>query len=151
MRLDQGQNRQAATFFIAWGILLYLCPLAGCGGPPGSTKTTGSVDITITYGGEAVIGAEVHLMQLGKGEASSGTLDEAGKVKLSNVVVGDYSVMVQPPQLSTPDNPVPEQEYPNIPEKFRDYATSPLKAEVNEGANDFKFDLKESEQGEDKE
>lgn len=115
--------------------------LAGCGGSV-EAKKKAEVTITVTYGGTPVTEGDVRLMMTGKGEGAAGTLNEAGKVELQEVVLGNYSVAVTPPE-GTPDNPAPKKEYPNIPKQFRNVQQSPLKADVKPGANEFTFDLKQ--------
>jgi len=70
-----------------------------------------------------------------------GLLNESGQVALSDVVLGDYAVVVTPPE-GTPDNPAPQKEYPNIPKRYRNLQDSPLKADVKAGRNEFTFELK---------
>lgn len=123
--------------------LLFLClVMVGCGGAE-NVKKRASVTIKITHDGSPVTEGEVRMMMTGKGEAAMGNLNESGQVELTDVVLGNYSVAVAPPELATPDNPAPKKDYPNLPKQYRDLSKSPLKAEVKAGSNEFTFDLKD--------
>lgn len=131
-------------------VLAMICgSLMGCSGSPHSDNPTAPATITITYGGEAVTGAQVDLNNDQTGLGAGGTLDSNGKVVLTEVPLGQYVVTVLPPEgnplPSETGEPAPatEQRH-NVPEKVRSPQTSPLKVEVKEGANDFTFDLKDS-------
>lgn len=121
------------------GAVLLLC---GCGsGEP--EKVTGTVTIKITSGGDTVTAGAVQLVAPGEGKGAFGQLNEQGVVQLENVETGDYTVTVVPPAPLDPDpeNPSPPADHSNIPAAVRDQTTSPLKATVSEGNNDFTFDL----------
>lgn len=124
------------------GMMFLSLIMVGCGGAD-NAKKRGSVTVTITHDGSPVTEGEVRLTMTGKGEAAIGKLNESGQVELTDVVLGNYTVAVLPPELATPDNPAPRKDYPNLPEKYRDITKSPLKAEVKAGGNDFTFDLKD--------
>jgi hypothetical protein len=55
------------------------------------------------------------------------------------ILVGDYQVTVMPPVIESPGSkafgPMTVREYPNIPLKYRNPRTSPLKVSVVEGDN----------------
>ena len=135
------QRIELPKAFLAVVLMIAGSTLAGCGGSV-ETKKKADVTITVTYGGDPVTEGDVRLMMTGKGEGAAGTLNEAGKVELQEVVLGNYSVAVTPPE-GTPDNPAPKKDYPNSPAKFRNVQQSPLKAEVKAGTNEITFDLKE--------
>ncbi len=126
---------------ITLGMMFLSLIMVGCGGAD-NVKKRGSVTLTITHEGSPVTEGEVRMMMVGKGEAAVGNLNESGQVELTDVVLGNYTVAVLPPELATPDNPAPKKDYPNLPNKYRDISKSPLKAEVKAGSNDFTFDLK---------
>lgn len=115
--------------------------LTGCGGASEESKKRADVTFTVTYAGTPVTEAELRLMMIGKGEGAMGILNESGQVVLSDVVLGDYAIVVTPPE-GTPDNPAPKKEYPNIPKQYRSLKDSPLKADVKAGDNEFTFELK---------
>lgn len=116
--------------------------LSGCGGgASGEAKQRADITITVTHAGAPVTEAELRLMMIGKGEGAMGILNESGQVELSDVVLGNYAVVVAPPE-GTPDNPAPKKEYPNIPKQYRSLNDSPLKADVKADDNEFTFELK---------
>ncbi len=115
--------------------------LTGCGGAVEESKQRADITVTVTHAGAPVAAAELRLMMIGKGEGAMGLLNESGQVALSDVVLGDYAVVVTPPE-GTPDNPAPQKEYPNIPKRYRNLQDSPLKADVKAGRNEFTFELK---------
>ncbi len=128
-------------------LLLSFIALSGCGSPPGADKKTGSVEITVTYGGEPLSNGAISLSIAKEGKGSSGNLDAEGKVTLSNIEIGNYTVTVGLPSPETEAEqsaPKDESAYKNIPKKFRSQSTTPLKAEVKKGEkNSYTFDLKE--------
>lgn len=129
------------------GVLgMSLSVLLGCGGAPGDDKITGSVEISVTFAGEPVPEGSVQLSIPEQGKATGGDLDVDGNLSLAEVEVGNYIVFIAPPPEAPPeaDKPASAQEdYENIPPKYRSESTSPLKAEVKEGENKFSFELKE--------
>lgn len=134
------QRFEMPNAFLAVMLLTVVTTLAGCGGAEEGKKKA-EVTITITHKGSPVTEGDVRLMMSGKGEGAMGTLNESGQVELQEVVLGNYSVSVTPPE-GTPDNPIPKKEYPNIPKQYRTLQESPLKADVKAGTNEFTFDLK---------
>tara|TARA_R110002095_G_scaffold154388_6_gene134191 strand:- start:121 stop:513 length:393 start_codon:yes stop_codon:yes gene_type:complete len=122
---------------------------AGCGShQPGSDKPRESITIAITYGGEPVTEGMVNLENTTTGEGGGGELDAQGVATIPNVVLGEYTVTIIPPDPD-PVPPAPGQPaakiktYSNIPPEFRTSNKSTLKAEVKAGSNELKFDLKE--------
>ena len=133
---------------VVLGGLLLSGLLAGCGGDTGPQKPQGDATVTITYGGAPVTAGRVDLVNDQTGEGGGAELDENGQATLSGVTQGSYTVTVVPPP---PENPAPipgqpapvEKQYANIPKKFRQAATSPLRADVKDEAAEYSFDLKE--------
>ncbi|QDT45592.1 hypothetical protein Pan241w_57180 [Gimesia alba] len=121
-------------------LFCWACLITGCGGEP-EAKKRADVTITVTHEGTPVTEAEVRMMQVGKGEGAVGMLNESGQAELTEVVLGSYTVTINPPE-GTPDNPAPQKEYPNIPKQYRNLKDSPLKADVKAGDNEFTFELK---------
>jgi hypothetical protein len=64
------------------------------------------------------------------------------------VVVGDYLVEIKPLMVLVDTNPgqsppaPTEKRAPNIPQKYRQQGSTPLKVSVKEGMNDQNFDMK---------
>ena len=131
------------------GLLLLICFIsAGCGGedtPPISTVTG-----RVTFGGEPVgEGSISFLSEDGKG--GNAELQEDGTFSLTSqygegIQAGSYKVMISPPPdeafvaIDDPNPPAPK-EYPQIPEKYRSYATSGFTAEVGDDSRSFDFDM----------
>ena len=128
------------------GVALCCGFLAGCDSGAGAGKQTGNVTITVTYEGKPVADGRVDLDNVKGGSAGGGELSKEGIVKITDLPVGEYSVIVVPP-LPTPQVPgeayVKPSERLDIPEKFRASTTSPLKATIKTGSNEYKFELKE--------
>lgn len=123
--------------------------LLGCTQSPGSDKPRSGTTIAISFAGEPVTTGSVNLENSETGEGGGGELNADGIAKITNVVLGNYTVTILPPD---PDPVPPEpgqpavkiQVYKNIPNKFRTGKTSPLKVEIKDGENKFEFDLKEA-------
>lgn len=142
MKCHQKQSGVLRRKLLVGSFLLCLSLTVGCSKGPES----GSVTITVTSGGAPVTEGSVQMIIAKEGKAAGGELDSAGKASLSEVEVGSYVVYVTPPSEAPPvagqAPPVPKN-YDNIPAKYRSESTSPLKAEVKKGGNEFTFDLKE--------
>jgi len=136
------------TWILSAGLTALAGVLAGCGSTPHSEIPTASVAITVTHGGEAVTDGQVDLNNDQTGLGAGGELDGEGKVVLSAVPLGEYTVTVLPPDA---DPLPPESGRPakgskpasRIPAKVRNPRTSPLKVQVKDEENDFRFDLKD--------
>ena len=117
--------------------------LAGCGG---EGNPVGTVSGTVTFQGQPVTEAQVSFRSSETGRGNIATLDSAGEFSLPEALaVGSYTVSITPPAPPAPDmdagpQPPPKQ-YANIPQKYRSELTSPLKADVKEGENQFPFEL----------
>ncbi len=115
----------------------------GCGG--GGTPV-GSVSGTVTSQGQPVTEAQVSFRSSETGKGNIATLDSSGEFALPEALeVGTYTVSVTPPAPPAPDmdagpQPPPKQ-YDNIPREYRSELSSPLKAVVEEGENQFPFEL----------
>ena len=131
--------------------VLLMMPLlaAGCGVPrPHAGKPRADVVVTITYGGTPVTEGLVDLRNEETGEGGGGELNRQGIAVIPGVVLGSYTVTVVPrPPIVVPGDEAratpPAEDAPNIPEKFRIAATSPLRATVEEGSNQLTFDLRD--------
>lgn len=140
-------RRLLSRFFVL--LILSSGLLLGCGrGGPHSGKPTAPVTVTVTYGGEPVTEGRVDLSNEQTGEGGGGELNGQGVATIPGVVLGNYAVIVIPPepQLVPAETGAPapaKKEHPNIPAKFRSLNSSPLKVEVKKDSpNQFKFELK---------
>ena len=130
---------------IAWINIAALSLVAACNqGPP-----MGTVRGKVTFKGQPVKEGRVTLLnptQGGTYEALIGT--EGAYAVVGGVAVGDYIVEISPLMElkdtdpgKTPPAPV-EKNAPDIPKKYRQQGTSPLKAAVKQGPNEVNFEMK---------
>jgi hypothetical protein len=120
--------------------------LAGCSS---SGPATGEVSGKVTYKGKAVTEGSITFINPKEGGTAGADLGQDGSYTVpGKVVVGEYLVIVTPPMHivdtdpgKSPPAPV-EKPAPNIPMKYRQQGTTPLKETVKEGKNEFNFDLK---------
>lgn len=123
-------------------LLVSLAMLAGCS----SSKTdgpSGTISGKVTYNGKPVTEGLVQFYNADTGQGGEGKIDESGNFKIeTGIPVGEYSVFVTPPETEmapgdTGDmGEAPVKQYPNIPERYRDASTSPIKVTIKEGDND---------------
>jgi len=128
--------------------------LAGCNlGDQSPPK--GKVYGKVTFEGKPIPeGSTIVFMRSKTGNAGSGKVDAQGNYKFFlPVPIGIYKVMVIPPsrELSTKEKmeqmtgdakPISEKEYPEIPKKYRDTATSGETFAIKEGDTLFNLDMK---------
>ncbi|NQW47776.1 MAG: hypothetical protein HQ464_08415 [Planctomycetes bacterium] len=133
----------------AVGLIASICLLSsGCGGG----KEMGRVSGTATYRGKPVPDAVVRFPPKQKPPGLART-DDKGRYTLNTLRKGDggfagtsvvtITPWIEPLDSITGGKPPPERPRPNIPERYRQAATSPLTAEVVAGKNnviDFKLD-----------
>ncbi len=148
-------------------LLGMLIVASGCGGPTAPVEPQAQVSGTVTNDGKPVtLDSRVVFYNKEKGLSLVGTLDSLGKYSLVpadpkiGVPAGRYEVAITPPvpaavevNQNSPDyakmmqsGPADKQPQasnlaPDIPEKFRDPATSKLVFEVKAGPNTYDFDL----------
>lgn len=121
----------AAGFCGLWAV-------SGCSGTPAKETPTGVKGI-VTLAGKPLPEGTVSFSNSATGNAAVAQLGAEGKFTVTGgVVPGEYKVTITPP-TPTPDNPAPKASA--IPEKYRNEATSDLKAKISSGANDLKFEL----------
>ena len=139
-------------FPVLIAILAISCALTvGCDRTPRGKLPRGDITVTVTYGADPVTEGQVDLNNVQTGEGGGGFLNGQGIATLARVVEGTYVVTVNPPHPNVviPGQPAPatkRKESPNIPQKFREVATSPLQADVKQGeSGEYRFDLKEIE------
>jgi hypothetical protein len=140
-------------------VSLLLITAFGCGG---SDKVkVYPVSGTVTFDGEPMKGGgSIAFVPTGKdaGKAPGGEIDENGNYVLNTYVEGDgamagsfrvvISQVTSEEPESTPDGTPPPKQSAGlaqryfIPAVYSDFANSPLKATVEESANEINFDLK---------
>ena len=133
-----------------WSWVVFLAPVVICGCGYGPEGPTGSVTGKVTYQGSPVSEGAVSFFCAESNTMAGGTLGPDGSYTLlfaggPQVPVGTYKVTVNPPARSHEPGqaPPPLKEYPNIPAKYRDRATSDLEAQITEDTLVFNFDLTE--------
>lgn len=122
-----------------------LALLAGCD----SAERIAPVEGTIVFGANPVAEGRVVFSDTEKGVFIAADLDAQGGFRLqtakgAGLPLGGYVVTVEPPlpKVVTGDaSKAPKRTFANLPERFRDPATSPLRAIVADGKNRFDFDL----------
>ncbi len=115
-----------------------LWSLSGCGGTPAKETPTG-VKGVVTLAGKPLSEGTVNFSNSSTGNGAVAQLGAEGKFTVTGgVVPGEYKVTITPP-TPTPENPAPKPS--SIPDKYRNEATTDLKAKISSGANDLKFEL----------
>lgn len=136
--------------------------LAGCGSKSPGLAGLAPVTGTVTLKGAPLEGATVTFSAAGAGRAASGMTDATGKFSLTSLnpgdgaMPGDYSVTVKKTETvgkvyssqESQEYYMKNQKAPPAPqvknlvnEKFALPSSSPLKATVKAGKNDFTFDV----------
>lgn len=117
--------------------------LLGCSSGP----ETGDVAGTVTFKGKAVKEGRVTFLNPKEGGAAESEIGPDGRYSISKVLVGEYLIVVTPLSVimdtdpgKSPPAPV-EKQAPDIPRKYRQEGTTPLKYTVKPGSNDFKIEL----------
>lgn len=150
-------------YIVSSFVLLSLILVAGCGEKSdGNTFVTG----TVTQGGKPIEGARVvFIPEDGSGESAGGRTDEAGKFVLttssgkdsSGTKPGSYKVTVSKTEMKWDGKSyIPavedgvevkvkdEKTIQILPARYRNFATTPFKANVTENKdnNVFEFEIK---------
>ena len=117
--------------------------LLGCSSGP----ETGDVAGTVTFKGKAVKEGRVTFLNPKEGGAAESEIGPDGRYSISKVPVGEYLIVVTPLSVimdtdpgKSPPAPV-EKQAPDIPRKYRQEGTTPLKYTVKPGSNEFKIEL----------
>lgn len=117
----------------------------GCGGS--QPYPVGDVSGTLTLRGKPAPGdLEIFFMSQQTGAAYKATIQADGSFEVEEPVrVGEYVAYVQPAvdlnlDMSAPPKPVSVNSA--VPKKYSNDSQSDLVAKVQEGENDFKFDMK---------
>ena len=119
--------------------------LAGCSSEP----PRGEVQGKVMFKGKPVKEGSVEFLNPTKGGAGETQIGAEGSFNIKGgLIVGDYVVIVTPAYHmvdtdpgKTPPSMMPKPA-PDIPLKYRNQDTTPLKASVKAGKNEFNFDLK---------
>jgi hypothetical protein len=117
----------------------------GCDSGPQTGKVSGKV----TFKGQPVKEGTVTFLNLTEGGAAEATINPDGTYAVaSGVALGEYVVEIKPltemkdtDPGKSPPAPV-EKPAPDIPRKYRQQGTTPLKATVNAGENEVNFEMK---------
>src|SRR5262245_14183171 len=133
---------RSATTLVLFAFLA--AGLAACGGP-----ARGKVRGKVTFQGQPVTEGTVTFIEPETGHVAEAKLDNQGAYTVKGgLVVGKYTVMVNPPIViepstsKTPPSPV-EKEVKNIPARYRNQGNTPLKGvKVEKGENKHDFELK---------
>ena len=125
--------------------------LSGCGKP---VEPWGGVAGVVLQRGKPADPAVVIFTNREKGVEITAPTDANGRFviktdKFPGLPVGEYKVVVIPAPQNVPlpadgmtyREPLPPPPVSNIPEIYRDLKTTTLTATVQQGENDFKFDL----------
>ena len=141
MHFTRGRNAAGSTALWQLTLLLSLAA-AGCG-PQGNPR--GTVSGVVTYKDKPVTEGQVIFSAPERGQGASANLDATGTYSIpEGVEVGEYKVLVTPPpsNVAAGGPKTAPKVYINLPEQYRNEATSDLEANVVEGENTFNFDLK---------
>ena len=98
---------------------------------------------TVTLGGKPLTAGMVSLSSSETGFSAAGEIKPDGTFEIPQIPVGEYRASISPPAPKEAGDPAAvKASGPEIPAKYRDAATSGLKAIVPiEGATDLKFEL----------
>jgi hypothetical protein len=137
-------HRDALIFSLALAAALLTASLCGCAKGPETGKVRGKV----TFKGQPVKEGRITFLNPKEGGGAEALIASDGTYAVSGgVVVGEYLVEVSPlTQIvdtdpgKTPPSPV-EKAAPDIPKKYRQQGTTPLKASVKAGPNEINFDM----------
>ncbi len=123
--------------------LLCAINFIGCSGG-GKELPSGSVSGTVTYQGKPVVEGRVDFESDPPGYGAGATIKDGQFAIEGGVVLGKYKVAIIPPPPPPPQPGVaPTDTDPaDIPEKYRSLTTSDLTAEIKDGKNELKFELK---------
>jgi hypothetical protein len=109
----------------------------------------GKVRGKVTFKGQPVKEGMLTFLNLSEGGAAEALLNADGTYAVAaGVPVGEYVVEIKPLTVivdtdpgKSPPAPV-EKKAPDIPRKYRQQGSTPLKAAVKAGENEFDFEMK---------
>lgn len=122
------------------------CIAAGCGGSDVESVELLTVTGKVSYEGTAIPEGTIQFEDASTGISSSSEIGRDGSYSLQ-VSKGNYKVTILPPVVEVetgPDSPPAEElkQMPNIPENYRQSASSDLSATVNADGENHDFDMK---------
>ena len=132
-----------------FALILMIGIFEGCNA--GVEEESGWVTGQVTYQGTPVTEATVMFTNPEQHIAMTAQVDEEGKFRIrragtNGLPLGSYQVTVSPPRVDLPLGPPPpgwqDKKYPNIPDSYRNPATSNLSATVADGENVFAIEMK---------
>ena len=119
---------------------------SGCKQP----EKLGKIGGKVTFQGQPVTEGMVLFSCIDKGVNMTAPLKEDGSYEIimakgAGLPLGAYKVCVSPPPVFYPIGtkaPSQPKQYPNIPAKYRNYQTSGLTMNIEDGENVFDIDMK---------
>jgi len=125
-------------------VVLLLLSLSYLSGEPG--EKLGRVSGSVTFDGKPVTEGLVIFQNPAKGIYMTDEVDAEGRYEIimaqgAGLPLGEYQVSVSPPLPKTPElgdipgRPSAADQFPNIPQRYRDPQTSGLALVVEEGSN----------------
>jgi hypothetical protein len=121
--------------------------LVGCSSSS-SDRPTGEVSGKVTFKGKAVTEGTVTFLNPTEGGSAEAKIELDGGYSIPTLAVGEYVVVVTPLMElkdtdpgKSPPAPV-EKPAPNIPMKYRQQGSTPLKTTVKGGKNEFNIEMK---------
>ncbi|QDU62808.1 hypothetical protein Pan216_36790 [Planctomycetes bacterium Pan216] len=131
-------QRRTRTFVNRVGLGVLLLAGVGCSHRPHSDRPVGNVVITLMQAGSPMTSGQVNLVNPTIAGGGGGSVGADGTVTMSDILEGEYTVVVLPPDLMgepVEENPVPGRLAfdKSFPKKYRSPQTSPLKTKVIEG------------------
>lgn len=130
-----------------WTVCLAGLLAVGAVGCSGTAIPTATVQGKVTFDDKPVTDAKVQLQHAETGNAAVATVDGEGKYSISTPIhAGKYSAIVVPndeaPAAGSVATPPKPKEHKDIPEKYRQVATSGFTTTINKGENTFDLPMK---------
>jgi len=134
----------SALLFATAAIAAAAFALAGCETGPDRGEVRGKV----TYKGQPVKEGSVTFLNTTEGGAAEAAIGPDGAYEVAGgVVVGEYVVEIKPLMEMKDTDPgktppaLVEKNAPDIPRKYRQQGSTPLKAKVEHGKNEINFEM----------
>ncbi|HWL07923.1 MAG TPA: hypothetical protein VNQ76_05945 [Planctomicrobium sp.] len=122
--------------------MMFLLCAAGCQRTPRAGIPRTDILLRISSDGKPLTIGVVDLYNFETGEGGSGTLDEQGEVKISQIALGDYVITIMPPDPEGPEGKLPAglKEY-RVASRFHTPEKSPLKISVSRKTTEFSLEV----------